>query len=268
MLSGYGPGQRGDGPVVNVFALDFDGVLCDSVVETGVTAWRAGAALWPEWQTAEPPPAVLDRFIACRPVLETGFEAIPMMRLAYEGVDPGEVAARCRELCEEVMLRTGVGPDELAERFGSERDGWIRSDLRGWLGRHRFYPGVIEAVRQRLAADADDVYILTTKQERFVKALLSEADLALPAERIYGLERRCPKEETLRELLLRERGSGRALHFVEDRVATLFRIAAVADLCDVRLYLAMWGYNTAEERDRAASCSAITSWRLEQFLAV
>ena len=33
----------------DLLALDFDGVLCDSARETGMTAWRAGQAIWSDW---------------------------------------------------------------------------------------------------------------------------------------------------------------------------------------------------------------------------
>ena len=77
--------------VRHVFALDFDGVLCDSVAETAVTGWRAGRRLWPEWQADEPPAAALEQFVALRPLLETGYQAILLMHMVCTGVPEDEI---------------------------------------------------------------------------------------------------------------------------------------------------------------------------------
>ena len=52
-----------DSTVTHVFALDFDGVLCDSAYECAVSAWRAGGELWPDWRVPEPPAECARRFV-------------------------------------------------------------------------------------------------------------------------------------------------------------------------------------------------------------
>ena len=75
----------------NLLALDFDGVLCDSARETAMTAWRAGRTIWPEWQ-GEAPAELVERFCTLRPWLETGYQALPIMRMAWEGLTAAQLA--------------------------------------------------------------------------------------------------------------------------------------------------------------------------------
>ena len=112
-------------------ALDFDGVICDSARETAVSAWRAGRELWPEWASVVPPPEYVARFVRLRPWLETGYQAIVMLRMIADGVADAEFAERLDEHCRECLARLGCDRDELVRRFGRTRDEWIRDDFVG-----------------------------------------------------------------------------------------------------------------------------------------
>ena len=71
----------------HLFALDFDGVVCDSVGESAVSAWRAAAAEWPgEFSSASGADRerVLQGLRAVRPVVETGYENLLLARLLLE----------------------------------------------------------------------------------------------------------------------------------------------------------------------------------------
>lgn len=45
---------------------------------------------------------------------------------------------------------------------------------------------------------------------------------------------------------------GNRYHFVEDKLSTLDKVCQAPSLAHWNLYLVDWGYNTAEERARAA----------------
>ncbi|MCK5801960.1 MAG: HAD family hydrolase [Lentisphaeria bacterium] len=249
---------------MNILALDFDGVLCDSVRETGVSAWRAGREIWPEWGTTDPPPEVLDAFVRMRPALETGFQAIPMMRLAADGVPPETVLADGVALFERVIRSHGLDKNRLVALFGAARDAWIRNDPDGWLDAHDFFPGTIETFHAVMRTT--QVYILTTKQERFVHRLLQGAGVDFDQARVYGLERGVGKEQTL-DMLATMHPEG-VIHFVEDRLPTLHRIEAAPTLADIKLYYADWGYGTQADLVEARASDRITVWSLQEFLKI
>ncbi len=254
-------------PII-LWALDFDGVVCDSARETGAAAWRAGRRLWPQdWTAPEPPAAVLDGFCELRPRLETGYQAILMLRLLTNGQSPAAVRADFHGLLEQTLAATGRTVPELVKLFGDARDRWIAADPEGWLARHRFYPGVPETLAAALRNPHATVFILTTKQARFTERLLRAAGVDLAAERIFGLETGRKKPEILAELLARPEHAGAECRFVEDRLDALDAAAARPELNRVRLILAPWGYASPDDQARAAANPRMESWPLARFTA-
>ena len=251
---------------LNVFALDFDGVLCDSAGECAVTAWRAGARIWPEWRESEPPAAFQARFVRLRPVVETGYQMIPLMRLISDGVGDDAIWAGFLPLCDALMSADRLSREQLVALFGRTRDEWIAQNSADWLSRHRFYPGVVARLREALVSHP--VYILTTKQERFTRQLLDAGGVRMPRERIWGLERNLGKGRMLELMMAEPSLRGGRIHFVEDRLETLIDVAKNPALDGVSLYLADWGFNTPVQREQARQHPRVTVWTIDRFLHV
>ena len=248
---------------MDVFCFDFDGVVCDSAPETAVTAWKGCRELWPEIG-AELPLALQERFCRLRPVLHTGFEAVPLMRLIEQGRHSDEeLLERFPQLLDELIERERLTSGRLKELFGGIRDVLIGADQALWLEWNRFYPGIGEALTAAIAGHP--VFIVTTKQERFVSLLLDHHRIDLPPERIFGLERNRTKPEILAELMARPEWNGATFHLIEDRLDTLMHVIADPALEDVRLYLADWGYNTPRQREEAAALPRIEVVSVEAF---
>lgn len=242
------------------FAFDFDGVICDSAHETGLTAWRAAHGLWPDRIPARPTPDFVARFVRLRPVIETGYENVALVALLVAGHDDESILGDFPRLCETLIGAEGLNRAELRRRFGAARDAWLASDPQGWLRAQGFFPGVVEAIN---ALDAPRC-IITTKEERFTRALVERAGLRIEPERVYALEAfEGAGKRSVLEALARER-PGAPLNFFEDRYPTLDRLR---DLPDARLYLVDWGYNTPEERARARADARIEVLDVDGFRA-
>ncbi|MGR9073182.1 MAG: HAD family hydrolase [Gammaproteobacteria bacterium] len=227
-----------------IYALDFDGVICDSAVETGITGWKAAGRFWNDFPTPTPPAEMVDRFRRVRPIIETGYESILAMRMLFEGLPPDIILSEF-EINKQGMLEAcGFDIDELKRRFGETRDNWIKQDPDDWIGMNPLFPGVTEKLRQITATG--DCYIVTTKQERFVKQILDANQIEIPAVRIFGLDRKMGKEQVLLNLI--DRHPARTVHFVEDRLPTLVNVLNNDRLKHVKLFLADWGYNTEQDR--------------------
>lgn len=240
---------------MQVLCFDFDGVVCDSAPETAFSAWNAARVLWPNeglpWSDA-----LEQRFKRLRPVLHTGFEAIPILRLIEEGkVTDEQMFAGFEELRDDFIARCGETREALQQQFSAARDALIEKDPEGWLQWNRFYPGLPEVLRA--AIEQHEVFIITTKQERFVVKLLAHQQLELPPERIYGLERKLSKPAILAHLQTQPTLQGGSFHFLEDRAETLHDVIATPGLEPVNLWLADWGYNTPAMRERAAATGRI-----------
>lgn len=264
-----------------ILALDFDGVLCDGLLEYFQTSWRTYCQIWtPSSDT--PPDNLAPRFYRLRPVVEVGWEMPVLLRALLLGVSEEQILQDWPAVVRELVASEQLDAAEIGKKLDAVRDKWIETDLDGWLALHRFYPGAIERLH-RIASDAQtssfenptQLFIVTTKEGRFVKQLLQQQGIQLSEERIIGKEIKRPKYQTLRQLIEAKNaiassstspGNEVTLWFVEDRLQTLQLVQQQADLDNVRLYLADWGYNTEAHREFARHDSRIRLLSLSVFV--
>ncbi len=227
-----------------IYALDFDGVICDSAVETGISAWKAARQIWNDLETDLPSQQFMGQFRQVRPILETGYEAIIIVRLLIDGISVDEIVNNSFEMKNKVYQESNLKIDKLKKLFGETRDNWIKNDVDDWIAMNPLFPGVAEKLQD--IVNQGICYIITTKQERFVKQILNANRIALPEQRIFGLDRKMSKTDVLTELLKKHPQD--TIYFVEDRLPTLVTIANNSNLKAIKLFLALWGYNTAGEK--------------------
>jgi len=248
-----------------ILALDFDGVICDGLIEYFQTAWRAYCRIWhPADET--PPAALAPPFYRLRPVVETGWEMPVVLRSLLTGTTEAEILDNWAAIAQTEIAKDGLTPAELSAAVDGIRDQWIATDLSDWLSQHRFYPGIIEQLRTVLISDTS-IVIITTKEGRFVRQLLQQQGLDLADSQIFGKEVRQPKAQTLRDLMQKfgNQTNPLSIWFIEDRLKTLQVVKTQPDLMPIKLFLADWGYNTEPERETARQDERITLLSLEQF---
>ncbi|KAH9731900.1 uv radiation resistance-associated protein [Citrus sinensis] len=237
--------------MADLYALDFDGVLCDSCGESSLSAVKAAKVRWPglfdgvdsvieDW--------IVDQMHILRPVVETGYENLLLVRLLLEirmpsirkssvseGLTVEGILENWSKIKPVIMEDWSENRDALVDLFGKVRDEWMDKDLTTWIGANRFYPGIPDALKFA----SSRIYIVTTKQSRFADALLRElAGVTIPPDRIYGLGTG-PKVEVLKQLQKKPELQGMTLHFVEDRLATLKNVIKEPELDGWNLYLAL-----------------------------
>ncbi|GMY23682.1 Ribosomal RNA small subunit methyltransferase G [Fagus crenata] len=261
----------------DLYALDFDGVLCDSCGESSRSAVKAAKVRWPalfDGVDSTTEDAIVDQMHRVRPVVETGYENLLLVRLLLEmripsiqkssvaeGLTVEGILENWSKLKPIIMEEWAESRDALVDLFGKVRDEWIEKDLATWISANRFYPGVPDALKFA----SSRLYIVTTKQSRFADALLRElAGVTIPPERIFGLGTG-PKVEVLKQLQKKPENHGLRLHFVEDRLATLKYVIKEPELDGWNLYLGDWGYNTQKEREEAATIPRIHLLELSDF---
>ena len=244
-----------------IYALDFDGVICDSAVETGITGWKAAKELWYDMSGDLPAQSLIDQFRRVRPIIETGYEAILVMRMLYEGEKLKEIFTNFSQKKEAMVEKSGKNFDFLKKLFGETRDDWILHSLDEWVRMNPLFPGLAEKLR--ILEKQGPWYIVTTKQERFVTQILESNHIQLPGHRIFGLDRNRSKEDTLLELL--NHHPEEIIYFVEDRLPTLLNVLQNDKLENVKLFFATWGYNTVQDKLDAAQ-HPIELQDIENFL--
>lgn len=242
-----------------LWALDFDGVICDSAIETGLSGWTVAREYWPE-MPRQCPVEMLNGFREVRPVMETGFEAILIMRLLYEGVSSECLLTEFSSQLDALMQREQLLSHDLKTQFGHYRDRWIKDDLDSWINNNPLFDGI----KARLQSfSADDWLIITTKQQRFVEYILEANAIARPAA-IYGLEDGRSKPEIL--TALHKNAPSRQVVFVEDRLPTLLKVMKKTHLSEMALWLADWGYNTDQDKATARSSERLQLKSLDALL--
>ena len=245
-----------------IVALDFDGVICDSAIETGMTGWKAAATLWSDMPKAVPE-EMIERFRLLRLIIETGYEAILAMRLLHQGHSISAIYEDYTHLIQDLLIESNVTVDELKALFGQTRDTWIAEDQDDWIRMNPLFPGV--AVKLKNLEHRCPWYIITTKQERFVKQIFQANDIELADERIFGMDRKMSKVDILKILLAES--PDKTIYFVEDRLQTLLNVHKSESLASIKLFFALWGYNTLEDKAFAAKLP-ITCIKLNEFLEI
>ncbi|MEB3293693.1 MAG: HAD family hydrolase [Synechococcales bacterium] len=238
-----------------LLALDFDGVICNGLREYFRTAWKAYCEIWQPADLAHPV-GLAERFYHLRPVVETGWEMPVLIHALESGFHDREILKDWQGIALELLHHHQVDPREVGSLVDGIRDRWIADDLDHWLAEHEFYPGVIDQLRSW-----DKLVIISTKEGRFIQALLQRQGLDLDRNCILGKEQKRPKHEILRQF----QKTHTPIWFVEDRLKTLHSVEQQLDLTDVSLFLADWGYNLPEERTQAQASDRIQLLSLQQF---
>ncbi len=246
-----------------ILALDFDGVICDGLIEYFATTKKTYGQIWTSYNYAVDD-NLAPKFYRLRPVIETGWEMPILLRALILAIPEADILADWSAVATGIITAEKLDKQILAQTLDGVRDNWITTDLDSWLKLHRFYPGVIPRLKQVVDSEIQ-LYIVTTKEGRFVKQLLQQVGIELPTERIIGKESQRPKYETLRLLRDSLAGNKTEIWFVEDRIKALQQVQQQPDLTMVRLFLADWGYNLEGDRALADRDPNLQLLSLEQF---
>jgi len=253
----------------DILALDFDGVICDGLIEYFQTAWMAYCQVW-QPANSTPPSGLAEQFYPLRPVIETGWEMPVLLRSLLSGTPAADILADWPTIARAQIQTDGVAQQTLARAVDGSRDRWINNSLDDWLKLHRFYPGVLKTLTHYLQSPTHTV-IISTKEGRFIDQLLRRHGVAMPRELIHGKEVKAPKYETLRRIIHQHSDDDTpVVTFVEDRLKALQAVETQSDLAGVSLYLADWGYNTALDRKQVSTNkqSRVQLLTLETFTTV
>ncbi len=243
-----------------LYALDFDGVICNSAVETALTGWLAAQSLWPDLKGLSLNDEQIKQFTKIRPCLEFGYEAILIVRLFHDHFSLDNNCQNYSEAIQSLIIANNFDVEELKVLFGGIRDTQIQKNESDWLASNPLFEGVSEKLKM---LKQENWIVVTTKQERFVHAILTANGISLDKKKIFGLDRKMNKQTVLQKLL--NKNPARKITFIEDRLPTLTAVRDNQQLKSINLQLVDWGYNTMLER-RTAEEKGIEVISKEKFL--
>jgi hypothetical protein len=252
--------------IPNILALDFDGVLCDGMREYFEASRRTYMKIWPT--AAAPGEDFFPAFRMLRPVIMTGWE-MPLLLYALVHGHPEAAILQGWEKIRDELVSVGPLPasalvQALTHTLDEVRRAWIAADPRDWLERNVPYVSLDEV--RRLVAEPERTVLVTTKEGEFAGQILEHWGVHLAD--IQGKEAGTHKCKNLRALIAdytAVHGRRPRLWFVEDRLETLQHVTTHADLADVGLFLAAWGYNTAQTQASVQSDTRICLLALDRF---
>ena len=238
-----------------LMALDFDGVICNGLREYFQTSWRVYSQLW-DVPHRVPSDKLAETFYRLRPVVETGWEMPLVLHALESGLSEADILRDWSSLATGLLQKSNMDAKSIGAMVDRTRDQWIVEDFADWLSYQTFYPGMIECLKSY-----DRFVIISTKEGRFIRALLQPCGIELQDDQLYGKERQQPKHEILRAL----KPDYSHITFIEDRYKTLQTVAKQPDLGDIDLLLADWGYNLESEREAARKSDRIQLVSLTEF---
>jgi hypothetical protein len=181
-----------------------------------------------------------------------------------------------------LLKEYGSDKDTMVRAFGEARDELIAKDILFWVQLNEIYPWAQRAMGNLHLKGQSflDYSIVTTKQARFVKAILTQNNIAPPpSAKLFDLENPFGSKKNVLQAMLRglpadsnkaiadsmqsvpllEPSQRPFIHFVEDRVETLIAILESKELREnTKLYLVEHGYNTPEQRNLGKSYREIS----------
>jgi phosphoglycolate phosphatase-like HAD superfamily hydrolase len=220
-----------------ILALDFDGVIWDSVGECFVMARRAYQNLY-----GLPCADLEAAFRRGRWLVRTGGDFLLVLQLAMADPD-GDLTLFSQEEFARLRAARATEVLEFEREFYGLRQRCRDDAWSDWVSYQQPYPVFL----QQLEAVKDtftEVVICTTKDSKSARLLLESAGLDFA---IWGKELGVDKGEQMRDLCAQRGCSPEQVFFVDDLVENLDQVSPTGAACG----LAAWGYNTEGERERA-----------------
>jgi phosphoglycolate phosphatase-like HAD superfamily hydrolase len=218
-------------PHRQVFALDFDGVICESLEEALLISWnahtRAPVDAFARPGLAGVPPEIRDRFTRCRPFARHFGHWVVPFTIGSVPASRAEFAARYDEVPAQIVATfTAAATDYRAQVRRAYED--------LWLAHHRVQPGLGELL--------GDAYIVTARDAGAVSQILDAHAVGIDDIRIFGS--RSDKQDALRIIASRELVASADVTLVDDSIEN----CVAAQAAGYSAWWATWGYNVVADQ--------------------
>lgn len=231
-------------PQKHLLALDFDGVIADSIRECLVSGYNAfqeysGRGIKLE-KFEELDPGWVAEARRLRNFIRSGEDYV-YIALALERKEKiGNQVEFDRFLATNTSLQQQFFKAMYRERirFSGEKPA-------GWANLNTLYHGM-KTFLTNYPVKAN-LFIITTKKLTFVRKILDANQIALKKENLFDTSDNLSKSRIITGILKSHQTKPKDFFFVDDQVDTLMKVQSTA----VNSVLAEWGYNNEEQIKRA-----------------
>jgi FMN phosphatase YigB (HAD superfamily) len=235
-----------------VYALDFDGVICDSLEECLLTSWHTyynnPIDTFTKNTTDEIPREFRQHFRNCRSyVRHNGHFLVPLLFRKKN--------FNTQKIFDDIYVEINSELIKIFNnRFLSYRNGVRTKYQEAWLSHHILYEGIAETI----CHPSNPLYIVTAKDTPSVELILHRNGIHLDNNHIYGEQ--TDKNKAFSDICRRESVEPEQLHFIDDNLINVTK--ALKDGYSAQW--ANWGYNTTEHQKLAIELK-VDSIEIEQL---
>lgn len=243
----------------NILALDFDGVIADSIDECLVTAYNAFTHGTEDYESRKDLTQFNDlelaEFRTLRPLIRRGEDYVFLLLAMSENKQ-----FLSQMDFDDFLDQNESHREEYRRLFYIEREYLQTRNPEKWLGLNPLYSGIASFLK---SWDPNELYIVTTKDILSVRLILENNGIKLGPDHMFQADKTLRKPAILTSIQTKRGIKGEHLHFIDDHVGTV--LEAKRD-SKARVYCATWGYNTPEQLELLVQ-ENIPALALNDFLA-
>ena len=240
---------------IDLLAMDFDGVIADSIMECAVAGYNAYSTYRGNANQIITPNKInhrqLNLFKSTRPFIRSGEDYIYLFQAISEGIN-----IYSQEDFDRFKNRYIDRKDSYYQLFYSVRQQLITSNFNEWINLNPLYDGM----KQFLNTVSSKVHIISTKASKYIIAILSHYAINLKSENIHSTENGFSKSDILLKIITENNFKAQNTVYIDDHLDTLLKMEKTNTNC----LLATWGYNTKKQQDEYLN-SSIKMVDLKQF---
>lgn len=244
-----------------VLALDFDGVITNSVNECAVSGYNAynsdrdPSGFTHVTAVDDIPDQLLENFLTLRHFIRNSEDYVYI----FHSIDNG-LTVKSQEDFDKGLKAFGTLKARYSSGFYTARKWLLKNNRDAWLRLSPLYPGMKKFLKTVTASE--NFFIVSTKATEFITEILTFNGLMMDKKRIPQATGDISKRNIIARII-NEKGIAPAdLVFVDDHLGTALKVRETGARC----YLAPWGYNT-EDQKLEAQKNGIGVMGLDIFLS-
>ncbi len=242
-----------------VLALDFDGVIVDSIKECYVSGYNAFQAYLniPNkiYSSSQIPQDSFKKFKLLRKYIKYGRDYVFIFNIIKAGVQINN-----QNDFDDFIQKHDYLSNKFDELFYQKRLILFRQHYATWIELNPFYNGMQSLLKN--PPQEVSVFIISTKRSEFIDAILKESDISAYADCIYASNEKFTKAMVVKEILEISKLKPENFYFVDDQINNVAQVAQTK----VKSILALWGY-TGNTQRLDAIAQGLSVMSLEEFHA-
>jgi len=243
----------------DVLALDFDGVIADSLKECLVMGFNAFSKYKQQDRKIhhlnELDLQMMEESKRIRKYIRTGEDYV----FIFLALDENVVINDQREFDTFKEKNRTLQP-VFHDLFYQQREWFSRVWPHQWIELNPLYPNMTNYLQT--FKNLHRLFIITTKEIEYVHLILKAHGIVLKEDNCNHAHADWSKKDIIHKIIKQLNISAAQFHFIDDQADTLLKVQPLGIHC----YLAAWGYNDAEQAGLAAR-NHIDALQLDDFLS-